>query len=120
MSTFVVIRKLFIPSLADVFFAVLLLSAFTQASGLRSLLADGDTGWHIRTGELVLSSGHAPTVDHFSFTRPGAPWFAWEWGSDVIFATLYRWRGMSAVAIAAGAILALAATLWFVRMLRRG
>jgi hypothetical protein len=99
---------------------VLLVSVFAQPVGMRAMLADGDTGWHIRTGELVLASGHAPTVDHFSFTRPGAPWFAWEWGSDVIFATLYRWRGMSAVAIAAGAILAMAATLWFVRMLRRG
>ena len=70
------LRKLAIPSLPDVFFAVLLISAFAQPAGLRSLLVDGDTGWHIRTGELVLASGHVPQVDQYSFTRAGAPWFA--------------------------------------------
>jgi hypothetical protein len=109
-----------VPSLPDVFFAVLLISVFAQPAGLRALLADGDTGWHIRTGELVLSSGRPPAVDQFSFTRPGAPWFAWEWGADVVFAALYHWHGISAVAAAAGVILALAATLLFARLLRRG
>jgi len=99
---------------------VLLVAVFAQPAGIRALLADGDTGWHIRTGELVLATGHAPAIDHFSFTRPNAPWFAWEWGSDVIFAALYRWRGLSAVAVTAGALLALAATVLFSRLLRRG
>jgi hypothetical protein len=103
-----------------VFFVVLLVAVFAQPAGIHALLTDGDTGWHIRTGELVLASGRPPVVDDFSFTRPGAPWFAWEWGSDVLFAMLYRWRGIAAVATAAGAILALAATLLFARLLRRG
>jgi hypothetical protein len=112
-------RKLW-PSMPDIFFAVLLVSTFAQPAGLRALLADGDTGWHIRTGELVLASGHAPQVDQFSFTRPGEPWFAWEWLSDVIFARMYQWRGMSAVAALAGAVLALAAAILFARLMRRG
>jgi hypothetical protein len=116
----VVSRKWWVPSLPDVFFVVLLVSVFAQPAGMRALLHDGDTGWHIRTGDLVLASGHVPDVDRFSFTRPGAPWFAWEWGSDVLFAALYRWRGIAAVAWAAGTILALAATLLFARLLRRG
>jgi hypothetical protein len=109
-----------LPSLPDVFFAVLLVSVFAQPAGLHALLADGDTGWHIRTGELVLSSGRAPAVDPFSFTRSGEPWFAWEWGSDVLFAIFYRWRGTAAVAALAGVVLALAATLLFARLMRRG
>ena len=114
------LRKLAIPSLPDVFFAVLLISAFAQPAGLRSLLVDGDTGWHIRTGELVLASGHVPQVDQYSFTRAGAPWFAWEWLSDVLFARLNSWRGVTAVAAMAGVVLALALALMFLRLLRRG
>src|SRR5450759_276225 len=77
------LRRLLAPSMLDVFFSALLLAAFTHPQGLRSLLADGDTGWHIRTGELVLETGHAPAADPFSFTRPRQPWFAWEWLADV-------------------------------------
>jgi hypothetical protein len=108
------------PSLADVFFAALFLAIFARPSGLEALLTDGDTGWHIRVGELVLKTGHVPVADPFSFTRPGAPWFAWEWGSDTLFALLYRWRGLGAVAAMAAVTLALAAATLFARMLRRG
>ena len=72
-----VFRRWFAPSLLDVFFGALLLGAFAHPQGLRSLLHDGDTGWHVRTGELVLATGHAPTAEPFSFSRPGQPWFAW-------------------------------------------
>ena len=84
-------RRLLIPSPLDVFFGVLLLAAFAHPQGLRSLLADGDTGWHIRAGELVLSTGHAPVADPFSFSRPQQPWFAWEWLADAVFASVWRW-----------------------------
>uniref|UniRef100_Q01YY8 Glycosyltransferase RgtA/B/C/D-like domain-containing protein n=1 Tax=Solibacter usitatus (strain Ellin6076) TaxID=234267 RepID=Q01YY8_SOLUE len=114
------IRRLITPSLLDVFFAALLLTAFAQQEGLRSLLADGDTGWHIRTGELVLQTGRVPVTDPFSFSRPREPWFAWEWLSDVVFAIVWRWRGLAGVAALAGSVLALAATVLLMGMLRRG
>jgi hypothetical protein len=113
-------RRLLVPSLVDVFFCVLMLAAFLRPSGLQALLVDGDTGWHIRTGELVLSAGHVPRVDPFSFTRAGQPWFAWEWASDVIFALLWRWKGVAAVAGFCGVILALSAALLFARLMARG
>ena len=52
---------------------------FAKLAGARTLLADGDTGWHIRTGEWILANHRVPHTDLFSFSRPGAPWFAWEW-----------------------------------------
>src|SRR5215475_2552993 len=109
------LRRLLVPTLVDVFFCVLLVVAFTRPAGLQGLLADGDTGWHIRTGELVLDTGRVPVVDPFSFTRAGQPWFAWEWGSDIIFALLWRWKGAAAVAAFCGATLSLAAALVFSR-----
>ena len=114
------LQRWFAPSLLDVFFAALLLAAFAQPQGLRSLLADGDTGWHIRTGELVLQTGRAPVADPFSFSRPREPWFAWEWLADVVFAATWRWRGVAGVAALAGALLALAATALLARLLGRG
>jgi hypothetical protein len=113
-------RRLLVPSLLDVFFLALLLAAFAHPQGLRSLLSDGDTGWHIRTGELVLQTGRAPVADPFSFSRPHQPWFAWEWLADVVFAVTWRWRGLAGVGALAGAVLALAATALLARMLRRG
>jgi hypothetical protein len=113
-------RRWLTPSLVDVFFAALFLVVFARPHGLEALLSDGDTGWHVRVGELVLDSGRVPVADPFSFTRPGAPWFAWEWLSDAGFALLYRWRGVGAVAAMAGVALALAAAALFARMLRRG
>jgi hypothetical protein len=113
-------RRWLTPSLADVFFVALFLAMFARPAGLQSLLSDGDTGWHIRAGELALATGRAPEADPFSFSRPGEAWFAWEWGSDALFALLYRWRGLAGVAAMAGAVLALGAAVVFARMLRRG
>jgi hypothetical protein len=109
-----------VPRLVDVFFTALLLAAFVRPDGLRALLADGDTGWHIRTGELVLAGGAVPWSDPFSFTRPGQPWFAWEWGSDALFALLWRWKGLAAVAAFCGIVIALSAAVLLVRLLARG
>jgi hypothetical protein len=108
------------PTLLDVFFAAFLVAAFACPQGLRALLSDGDTGWHIRTGGLVLATHKVPVADPFSFSRPGQPWFAWEWLSDVCFAAMWNWRGLSGVAVLAGATLALAATALMARLLRRG
>ena len=112
--------RLLVPSLTDVFFAALLVAAFVRPGGLESLLADGDTGWHIRTGDLVLNTGHVPVNDPFSFSRAGQPWVAWEWLSDVVLAQVCRWGGLSAVAALAGVVLTLAAMTLLMRLLRAG
>ncbi|MFB3826366.1 MAG: hypothetical protein ACE15B_06335 [Bryobacteraceae bacterium] len=112
-------RRIFKPSLADFLLGALLYACFARG-GWQALLADGDTGWHIRTGELILTTGRVPSADPFSFTRAGEPWFAWEWLSDVIFAMLHRHWGLAGVAGLAAVVLALAAVLLFRRMLRAG
>lgn len=38
-----------------------------------------DHWWHMLTGRLVLTTGHVPGADPFSFTFQGAPWTNWEW-----------------------------------------
>jgi hypothetical protein len=71
-------------------------------------LADSDTGWHIRTGDLIMRTGHVPVTDPFSFTVPGREWFAWEWLSDVIMSVLHQRSGLSGVLVFFFAALALA------------
>src|SRR4051812_20854216 len=71
-------RRWMPPSLVDVFFCALLVGIAAGPAGWQMLLVDGDTGWHIRTGEIVLATGSVPAGDPFSFSRPGEPWFAWE------------------------------------------
>lgn len=71
-------------------------------------LLDSDTGWHIRTGELIAATGRVPREDPFSHTLPGAPWFAWEWLADLGMAKLHEVAGLGGVVVGALIILLLA------------
>jgi hypothetical protein len=107
------------PSMGDIFFAALLAWLFLGGGG-QMLLSDGDTGWHIRTGDYIMSHHAVPQKDLFSFTKPDEPWFAWEWLSDLLFAWLHRGWGLKAVSLVAGMALVGAATVLFCRMLWSG
>ncbi len=90
------------------------------ASGWKALLMDGDTGWHIRTGEYILAHHSVPVHDLFSFSKPDAPWYAWEWLTDVIYAVLFRIGSLKAIVLFAGVVIAAFATLLLRYMLWRG
>jgi len=97
------LRNFFIrcfPSLNDFAFLVPAILLFCLMGGVASMLVDADTGWHIRAGEWILDNRRLPTADFFSFTKPGQPWFAWEWLWEVSFAWLYRLAGMAGVILA--------------------
>jgi hypothetical protein len=85
---------------------------------MKTLLSDGDTGWHIRTGEWILQHRAVPTVDLFSFTKPNQAWFAWEWGWDALFALIHHVAGLPGVALANVFLLCLISALLF-RLIRR-
>jgi hypothetical protein len=86
-----------LPSLADFAFLMPIAFLFGRMEGVKTLLSDCDTGWHIRTGEWIIANGWVPARDIFSFSKPGAPWFAWEWLSDVMFARLNALGGLQTV-----------------------
>ncbi len=67
--------------------------------GLSILLNDGDTGWHIKTGEWILRNHAIPRADLFSFTKPGEPWIAWEWLWDAVMAAVHSVWGLGGVAL---------------------
>jgi hypothetical protein len=88
------------PCLTDIVFLLPAALLFFKLGGTKTLFADGDTGWHIRTGEWILQHGRVPTTDLFSYTKPGQPWFAWEWAWDVLFAFIHKNWGLAGVGFA--------------------
>jgi len=109
------------PSFSDLFFVALIAWLFVcGASGWKSLLMDGDAGWHIRTGQYILAHGQVPKQDLFSFSRPNAPWFAWEWLADVLDAALFQFGGLKAIVLFAGVLIGIYATVVLRYTLWRG
>src|SRR2546421_4189631 len=109
----------FLPSLADFAFLMPIAFLFGRMDGVKTLLSDCDTGWHIRTGEWIVANHRVPLQDIFSFSKPGAPWFAWEWLSDVLMAGLNALGGLEAVVMASILMLALTFTALFLLVRRK-
>ena len=84
------------PSVADlIFVAVLAVLIFTPLSV--RLLGDAGIGWHIRTGQQILTTHSIPHSDPFSSSTAGQRWFAWEWLYDVVVGELETHLGLSGV-----------------------
>ncbi len=87
--------------------------------GNRLLGADGDPARHIRHGLTMLATGGLIHADPFSFTRAGAPFLGFEYGSQLIFALAYRAAGLAGVAVLIGLVLAATYALAARLMIRR-
>src|SRR6186713_256819 len=86
-----------LPSIGNIIFvAILMILMLNVADGL---LGDGDTGYHIKTGEFILDAGKIPRVDIFSFIKPTLKWTAHEWLSEVIMALIYRASGLTGIVV---------------------
>jgi hypothetical protein len=108
-----------IPSTRDLMFVALLVLLVYTTLAVR-LLGDAGIGWHIRTGQLILSAHAIPRVDPFSSTMSGRPWFAWEWLFDVLVGWLDRVAGLNGVVFFTASIIALTFSWTFRLLLRRG
>jgi hypothetical protein len=86
-----------LPSLTDLAFLMPTVFLFARMDGVKTMLGDGDTGWHIRTGQWILANGRVPDKDIFSYTKAGETWYAWEWLWDTCFAWLYQHGGLATV-----------------------
>jgi hypothetical protein len=105
------------PSIADlIFLAFLGVLSFTSLSV--RLLGDAGIGWHIRTGQLILSTHEIPRADPFSSSMAGQPWFAWEWLYDVAVGWIERAAGLNGVVVLTAVVIALTFSLTF-RLLQR-
>ena len=77
------------------------------------LLPDPDTYSHIALGRWMLEHWTVPSIDPLSGPMRGAPWIAFEWLSEVVFAGAFQfgsWPGVIALTVfAAGLAFALLA-----------
>ena len=56
-------------------------------------IRDNSFLWHIRAGDLQLTSGEVLTTDPFSFTMAGEPWRTQSWLADLLYGSLEQASG---------------------------
>src|SRR3989442_10991313 len=88
--------RLLIPSVGNVMVVAMLGVLLLTPLAVR-LLGDGGIGWHIRAGQQILATHTISSVDSFSSTMTGKPWFAWEWLYDVAVGWLEQAAGLNGV-----------------------
>lgn len=88
--------------------------------GRESFFRDPGTFWHVRTGEWILD--HHAFLDHdpYTFTFHGQPWTPYEWLGEVGMAAIDRLAATSGLLTVSTAVLSLAFTMLFLRILRTG
>src|SRR6266545_4628404 len=107
------------PSIPGVVF--MMLAVFVPFGLQQPLLnSDGDLARHLRHGRYMLEHHALIRADPFSYTRAGAPFVGFEYGSQIIYALAERVGGLAGVAILAGLLVGLAYALLARLLLRRG
>jgi hypothetical protein len=64
---------------------------------LTSRMVAIDLAYQVRAGDLLLRTAHIPSVDSFTFTISGKPWFDQQWGAQLLLALFYRAGGWATV-----------------------
>lgn len=102
------VSTILLPSIGNmIFVALLFVLIFNSGQGL---LGDGDTGYHIRTGEVILQTWRVPKHDIYSLHIPPLKWTAHEWMAEIIMAAIYRIAGLTGIVVFFAFLLA--ATHW--------
>jgi hypothetical protein len=96
------------PSVSQLMIVAGALAAFAAAAFAPQMLWDGDTLWHLKTGEWMLAHHQIARTDPFSFTVPGKAWTNLEWLSELVMWPVCAAAGWSGVqllfALALGAV----------------
>ena len=106
------------PSLPAVFFVCLSLFATLISQG--SLLnGDGDLARHLRHGLYMIQHGSLIWHDPFSFTRAGQPFVPFEYGSQLVYAIVFKTTGLAGVTVFAALLIGATYALLARLLLRR-
>lgn len=70
-----------------------------------------DFGWHMRTGEIIVTTGQIPRTDQYSFTFPGYEYIYHSWLTEVVIYLTYSNLGMMGISLLYSLLFALAVTL---------
>ena len=80
---------------------------------------DTDFWWHLRTGDLIRSTGELPRTDWYTFGAAGHSWVDLHWGFQVALSWLYSRGGVNAT-IAAKCVVTTIAVGLLITTRRRG
>ncbi len=100
-----------LPSICDIFFIGLLFGGVFALQG-RVLGVDGDAGWTLRLGQIILTHGlprAEPLLSQGPGQAPGLPlggWLDWEWLAQLAYALAYRLGGLNGLVALAASLIA--------------
>jgi hypothetical protein len=98
------------------------LSVALAMVALRILLTPippNDFWWHLATGRAIVSQGAIPTVDSFSFTRAGEPFYNQGWLAQLLMYGLFQFGGIPLIYLFQTIVIGLAYGLLLRLCLRR-
>jgi hypothetical protein len=82
--------------------------AFVALRVFLSPIPPHDFWWHMATGRVILETGSIPTVDSFSYTRNGEPFYNQSWLAQVLMYGLFRIGGIPLLIVVQAVMLAAA------------
>lgn len=88
-------------------------SLFLLILNLITPISSHDIGFDIVTGRLIRETLSIPSVDVFSHTFSGSPWFIYQWLPDIIFSLIYDITGANGLVLFKVVVIFLAILLVF-------
>lgn len=62
-------------------------------------ISSEDTWWHLKEGELYVTSRSLPSEDPFAYTTVGRQWIHYSWAADILFYLVYRAVGLDGLVL---------------------
>jgi hypothetical protein len=118
MAQATAVKRQPLPDFADIMY--LLILALLLIGKPNMVLGDGSTGWHLYTGQYILTHLQIPHTDLFSYTFPNQSWVPYEWLFDVLAGGLVTIGGIKLVAVATDCALALLFSLVYLACRKEG
>lgn len=78
-----------------------------------------DFWWHMATGRLIVQTGTIPTVDQFSYTQVGEPFYNQGWLAQVLMYGIHSLGGVPLLLVVQAAVVALTYGLLLLLCIRR-
>lgn len=94
--------------------------ALPVLAALLAALPATDLTYHLRAGEEILITGRIPTVDSWTFTVAGEPWFDQQWGAQLMLTAVYRVAGWTGLVVFRAALVGVIAAATFELCRRQG
>ena len=94
--------------------------ALPVLASLVASLPATDLAYHLRAGSEVLSNRAIPSVDTWTFTAEGLPWFDQQWGAQVLLDAVYEVSGWGGLAVLRASLVGVVFGIAFLLCYRRG